>query len=123
MIYVVIGKQDVVCYACADKLFNRLCLFFLIVVLNTNEKRKDAKVDKTKRALIFKNFKGILLLHPLKNRFFSRFMIKKYNKRAASLMCFSSRLLPKLQKKFLKCIQLRISLAILKTFLKTKQNQ
>ena len=65
MIYVVIGKQDVVCYACADKLFN----------ITQTRKEKMPKSTKQKGHLSLKmtilfNFKGILLLHPLKNSFF-----------------------------------------------------
>ena len=57
------------CCACACKLFNRFSLFFVIVVLNTNEKiryqsRQNKKGTYHKKRAILYNLKGILLLHP-----------------------------------------------------------
>ena len=46
MIYMVIEKQDLSCYACADKLFNRLCLFNFHESCIKQEQEKIPKLSK-----------------------------------------------------------------------------
>lgn len=48
MIYMVIEKQDLSCYACADKLFNRLCLFNFHESCIKQEQEKIPKLSKRK---------------------------------------------------------------------------
>ena len=48
MIYMVIEKQDLSCYACADKLFNRICLFIFHESCIKQEQEKIPKLSKQK---------------------------------------------------------------------------